>query len=400
MRVLVFSSLFPNAAQPTKGVFVQARLRQLLGSSDLDATVVAPVPWFPFKSDRFGEYGAFARAPREETQYGIRVLHPRYPVIPKVGMSIAPWLMARAVMPTIRRLHAAHAFDLIDAHYVYPDGVAATAIARELGLPNTMTARGTDITLIPNYERPRRQILRAAQQCGAVISVCEALKRDMTALGVDPDKITVLRNGVDLEFFRPNDTAAAAPREGRRRLVSVGYLIERKRHHLAIDALAQLPDCDLRIAGTGPLRGELERRARAAGVHDRVEFLGQQSQQQLVDLYNDADCLLLMSSREGMANVILESLACGTPVVATNVGGADEVLTAPVAGQLVDDISAAGIASRARGVLDAAVSRGAVRAFAERFSWQATSAGQLKIFNALLAGQDAPVSRAGTGVAG
>ncbi|MEM7451643.1 MAG: glycosyltransferase, partial [Pseudomonadota bacterium] len=185
-----------------------------------------------------------------------------------------------------------------------------------------------------------------------------------------------------------------------RRLVSVGYLIERKRHHLAIDALAQLPDCDLRIAGTGPLRGELERRARAAGVHDRVEFLGQQSQQQLVDLYNDADCLLLMSSREGMANVILESLACGTPVVATNVGGADEVLTAPVAGQLVNDISAAGIASRARGVLDAAVSRGAVRAFAERFSWQATSAGQLKIFNALLAGQDAPVSRAGTGVAG
>ncbi|MEO0617259.1 MAG: glycosyltransferase [Pseudomonadota bacterium] len=400
MKILVFSSLFPNAAQPTKGVFVQARLRQLLDSSDIEATVVAPVPWFPFKSKRFGEYGEFARAPREETQYDFRVLHPRYPVIPKVGMSIAPLLMARAVMPSIRRLHAAQRFDLVDAHYVYPDGVAATAIARELGLPNTMTARGTDITLIPSYASPRRQILRAAAQCGAIISVCEALKRDMTALGVDAGKITVLRNGVDLEFFKPDDTRQRSRGAGRNRLVSVGYLIERKRHHLAIDALAELPDCDLRIAGTGPLRGELEARARALGVADRVEFLGQQSQQQLVELYNDADCMLLMSSREGMANVILESLACGTPVVATNVGGADEVLTAPVAGQLADDTSAASVAARVREVLDAEHARGSVRAFAEQFSWQATSAGQLSIFNRLVAGEGAAIGSTDPGVAG
>ncbi|MEO1594051.1 MAG: glycosyltransferase [Pseudomonadota bacterium] len=390
MRILVFSSLFPNAAQPTKGVFVQARLRQLLATSDIEATVVAPVPWFPFKGERFGEYGEFARAPREETQYGTRVLHPRYPVIPKLGMSIAPALMARAVLPTVRRLHTETPFDLIDAHYVYPDGVAATAIARELGLPNTMTARGTDITLIPNYASPRRQILKAAAACGAIISVCEALKRDMTALGVDPDKVSVLRNGVDLEFFRPLPSTTVETPAREQILLSVGYLIERKRHHLAIDALAELPGCRLRIAGTGPLRQELEARARRLGVVDRVEFLGRQSQEQLVALYNQADCMLLMSSREGMANVILESLACGTPVVATNVGGADEVLSAPVAGQLVDTTAATDVAGVVRAVLDAARPRADVRKFAERFSWDATSRGQLNIFTRLIESCDAP----------
>ncbi|MEM1439255.1 MAG: glycosyltransferase [Pseudomonadota bacterium] len=400
MRVLVFSSLFPNAAQPTKGVFVQARLRQLLAVSDIEATVVAPIPWFPFRGKRFGEYGEFARAPREETQYGLRVLHPRYPVIPKVGMSIAPALMARAVMPTVRRLHAEKPFDLIDAHYIYPDGVAATRIASELGLPNTMTARGTDITLIPNYTRPRRQILQAASDCGAIISVCEALKRDMVAMGVEDEKITVLRNGVDLEFFRPLERDIAKDGATPRTLVSVGYLIERKRHHLAIDALTQLPDCRLRIAGTGPLRAELESRAQACGVSDRVEFLGQQSQQELVALYNSADCMLLMSSREGMANVILESLACGTPVVATNVGGADEVVTAPVAGQLVDSTNAGEIAARVRVVIDAGADRAAVREFAEQFSWDATSLGQLRVFSRLTALYRAGARVSDSGIAG
>ena len=384
MRVLVFSSLFPNEAQPGKGLFVQARLRQLLAYSDISATVVAPVPWFPFRSDRFGKYGEFARVPSEETQYGIQVLHPRYPVIPKIGMSIAPRLMARALLPTIRRLHTTKPFDLIDAHYVYPDGVAATLIARELALPNTITARGTDIAVLPRYRSPRKQILRAIRECGAVIAVSESLKREIAALGADQSKITVLRNGVDLDFFRPREVTASTKSSSSFQLLSVGSLIEVKRHYLAIETLALLPECRLKIAGSGPLLTELRALARDLGVEDRLELVGQQSQQQLVELYNEAQCSLLMSSREGMANVILESLACGTPVVATDVGGAGEVLSENVSGRLVNSSSPADVAHAVRSVIESRTTADAVRSFAERYSWEPTSRGQLEIFSQLV----------------
>ncbi|MEL6215400.1 MAG: glycosyltransferase, partial [Pseudomonadota bacterium] len=308
---------------------------KLIESGGVEAIVVAPVPWFPFEGKQFGEYAINARVPRDETRRGVRVLHPRYPVIPKVGMAIAPFLMARTLLPFIRRLHAEIGFDLIDSHYLYPDGVAATTIARALGLPNTITARGSDVTLIPDFASPRRQIIRSARHCSGVVSVCHSLKRDMVAMGVEAEKISVLRNGVDLTFFRPQVRERCPAGDSSYRLLCVGSLIDVKRHHVAIDALTSLPDCSLRIVGSGHLLPDLKNRAERLGVAHRVEFLGQQPQDRLVELYNEADCSLLMSSREGMANVILESLACGTPVVATNVGAASEVLTEPVAGALL-----------------------------------------------------------------
>ena len=210
IRTLLFSTLYPNSTRPSHGIFVETRLRHLLASGQIETRVVAPAPWFPFRHPMFGEYARHAAVPRHEVRNGISVEHPRYLLLPKVGMNRAPHDLARAGLKAARRLIASgYDFDLIDAHYFYPDGVAASMIGKALGKPVVITARGTDINLIPEYPKPRQMILDAARDCAASITVCAALKDAIVGLGGTAEKITVLRNGVDLELFKPQDRQAA-----------------------------------------------------------------------------------------------------------------------------------------------------------------------------------------------
>lgn len=382
LRILTFSTLFPNIVQPVNGVFVENRLRQLVASGEVTARVVAPVPWFPQSLARMGRWGRFAAIPAQEERHGIAVWHPRHAVIPKIGMSAAPLLMYLGVRRTIARLRAEADFDLIDAHYFYPDGVAAALIARHFDKPLVITARGTDLNLIPRFAVPRAQIRWAAQQADNLITVCAALKQPLLDLGIAAEKVTVLRNGVDLQAFHPRIRAEARHRLGLSGLVlvSVGLLIERKGHHLVIDALARLPDVTLVIAGDGPERAALTARAAAAGVGGRVRFLGEVAPGDLPDIYSAADALVLASSREGWANVLLESMACGTPVVATDVWGTAEAVTNSAAGILMPERSPQAIVAAVTALLANPPDRAATRRHAERFSWEATTMGQLNLF--------------------
>ena len=387
MRILTFSTLFPNAAQPSHGVFVANRLRYLVATGRVEARVVAPVPWFPFGGTRFGAYGAFADAPRRETRDGLVVDHPRYPVIPKIGTNLAPALLYAWARRITRRIAAREGpFDLIDAHYLYPDGVAATWIARDLGLPMVLTARGQDVTLIPNDPVPRRMILRAVAAADAVITVSQGLKDGLVRLGADGRRITVLRNGVDATHFHPVDRDGARRRLGidGPTIVSVGHLIARKGNELTIAALATLPGVRFLVVGDGPERGRLEAQARALGVADRVRFVGRVAHDGLNDYYTAADAMVLASAREGWANVLLESMACGTPVVASDIPGTDEVVAEPAAGVLVDRTPAA-IADGVRRLLHAPPDRRDTRAYAERHGWEPTTQGQLDLFRRILA---------------
>jgi len=386
-RLLTFTTLYPNRCQPTHGVFVENRLRALLASGQASAHVVAPVPYFPFASPLFGRYGRFARVPARETRHGLCVDHPRYLVVPKVGMAWSPGLLLPAARRHLQRLSAAgHEFDLIDAHYLYPDGVSAVRLARECNLPVVLTARGSDVTQIAEMPGPRRQILEAARGADAVIAVSQSLKEALIRLGVDATRITVLRNGVDLERFRPLDREAARRRFGFNAptIASVGHLIARKRHEIVIEALASLPDLELAIAGEGPERRRLEALARRQGVAGKVRFLGAVDPAEMPALFNAAELTVLASSREGMANVLLESIACGTPVVATDVGGSGEVIAEPAAGILVGEASAAALAAAIRSLLDAPPARERTRAYAERFGWAETTAGQLTLFRKIM----------------
>ncbi|MDB5905998.1 MAG: glycosyltransferase family 4 protein [Massilia sp.] len=392
MKLLTFSTLFPNTEQPNHGIFVETRLRYLLASGKAESKVVAPVPWFPSTHPRFGNYARFAGAPASEVRHGIDVVHPRYAHLPKIGMEMAPWLMAQSVKPAIARIiDEGYDFDLIDAHYFYPDGVAAVQLGRYFNKPVVITARGSDISLIPQHWIARKLIQGAAARANAIITVCDALKTELVQLGVDAAKITPLRNGVDLQRFQPGDRAGLRATLGLDGfvLLSVGHLLPVKGHDLAIAALPMLPDATLLIAGTGILRGRLEALARELGVQHRVRFLGAVPQPELPRYYCAADALVLASSREGWANVLLESMACGTPVVATNVWGTPEVVTAPAAGLLMKERSPQGLADAVGQLRANYPDHAATRRYAEGYSWDDTTQGQLDLFATLVEGRRA-----------
>lgn len=385
IRTLLFSTLFPSSVRPVHGIFVETRLRELLKCGEIETKVVAPVPWFPFSHKRFGEYGRFAATPRFETRNSIEVHHPRYFLPPRIGMNIAPHTLARAALPAVKKIiREGFDFDLIDAHYYYPDGVAASILAKQLNKPFVVTARGTDLNLIPKFAYPKQLILQTAHQATASIGVCKALMDTLANLGADPGKLKVFRNGVDLDKFRPEDPAEARSRlklEARTILLSVGHLVERKGHHIAIEAMVSLPEHVLLvIAGSGPEQQALEALAEKLGVRQRVLFTGQLANQELKWWYSAADALLLCSSREGWANVLLESMACGTPVIATNIWGTPEVVSCPEAGLLMQSRTADALVTCFAALFQNYPARTAVRQHAEKFSWQDTSEAQLSLF--------------------
>ena len=383
LRLLTFSTLYPNAERPNHGVFVENRLRHLVGSQPVVSTVLAPVPWFPSGAARFGEWARHARVPRREERHGLMIHHPRYPLLPKVGMLATPWLLYQAALRAVRRLmRGGLRFDVIDAHYLYPDGVAAVWLGRRLGVPVVLTARGSDVTQIAQMPGPGRMVSAAVRSAAAVITVSAALRDGVVALGAAPERVTVLRNGVDLHGFHPPaDRAAARAALGLTRpaLISVGHLIPRKGHDLTVRAMALLPEWELMVVGEGPERPALEALARTLGVQDRVRLLGARPHGQLAACYGAADLMVLASSREGWANVLLESMACGTAVVASDIPGNPEVVGCRDAG-VIAPRSAEGIAAGVRDLWAAMPARAATRGYAEGFGWGETSAGGYAVY--------------------
>lgn len=387
MKILTFGTLYPDSTRPHHGVFVEQRLLHLLALGGVEARVVAPVPWFLLAAGVFGEWGRYAAVPRSEVRSGVEVLHPRFLTLPRIGMNRQPGALARAALPVLRRMIAGgFDFDLIDAQYFYPDGVAAAQLGAALGKPVVITARGTDVNLIPDFPTPRRMILDAAGKAAAIVTVCQALKDALVRLGVPGGHVTVLRNGVDLGMFRPldHDEARRAVGFSRRTLLCVGHLIPRKGVDLAVRALANLPDFDLAIVGSGPEEARLRSLAASTGVASRVRFAGRVAQADLRTWYSAADALVLASDREGWANVLLESMACGTPVVASPVWGNPEVVTTHEAGELMRARTAEALVDSVRALFAAPPDRAATRRYAERFSWDDTVRGLKSLFESVI----------------
>jgi teichuronic acid biosynthesis glycosyltransferase TuaC len=392
LNILTVSTLYPNNKEPKHGIFVRNRLMHLRQDfADVKATVIAPVPWFPFKvsSGPFAEYAKFAGVDSEELRDGIEVLHPKYLVIPKVGMYLTPFFLYLAMRSAFKKLEKRGAkFDLIDGHYFFPDGVAIARLAAKVNLPFTVTARGTDVNLIPQFPRARAMITQVANKASAAITVCKALKDSLLEFADVAEKTHVLRNGVDLQFFTKTSAEQQVSLktevwdipEDKKLILSVGHLIERKGHGLVIESLLALPDCILLVAGDGPDLALLESLVETHGLTERVKFLGALSQNELKTLYQSADALVLASSREGWANVLLESMACGTAVVATNLWGTPEVVASPAAGILVDR-DAEAISEGLNTLFAANIQRSDTRQYAEQFDWFSTSKGQYQIFS-------------------
>jgi len=382
MRLLTVTTLYPNAVTPTHAVFVENRLRRILDLGGMSARVIAPVPWFPFTHPRFGQYAKYAAVPRAEERLGIPITHPRFVIIPKLP-TLQPSSYFRALKAEVERLEGQGVtFDLIDAQYIYPDAVAAARLGKLLDKPVVATARGSDLHQVAHLPKERRQIQAALPDIARMITVSAALGREAEALGYPAEQIAVLRNGVDAQVFRPVDGTRWRAMTGGASQVfcSVGLLIERKGHEYAIRALSEFGDAHLLIAGTGPLRQSLADLAQSLGLAERVHFLGALPHEDLPSLYSAVDVMILATGREGWPNVVLEAMGCGTPVVATRIGGIPEIITSPDVGEIVDDRSGPGIAAGLRALLARQPDRNRVRAHAEAHSWDETVTRQAALY--------------------
>lgn len=334
MRILTLSTLFPAASRPNFGIFVERQTAALSALPDFDVTVINPIGLAPLPMAQ----KELRALPARELWRGLKVHRPRFTAIPRIGGRWNPGMIARAVLPLARRLHAEQPFDVIDAEFFYPDGPAAMRLSDALGIPFTAKARGADIHHWPHAAGCGAQIMEAAKKAAGLLAVSGSLKADMVALGMDETKIRVHYTGLDQQRFVPCDRASEKTRLGvsGSLILSVGALIPRKRQGLLIEALPQLPGATLMLAGHGPHESALRAQAEANSVADRVRFMGSVAHDDLPALFAAADVMALTSDSEGLANVWVEALACGTPIVASKVGGAPELVRSPDAGRLVE----------------------------------------------------------------
>lgn len=344
-RLVVFTTLFPHSGQPNAGIFIRERMFRV--GQVLPVTVVAPVPWFPLQGIiRVFRPHFRPSAPYHETQQGFDVYHPRFFSIPGLLKGMDGLFMALGSRSVMKRLRQQGACDIIDAHFAFPDGDAATLLGGWLGVPVTITLRGTEVPLSRDPAR-RRRILSALGKARRVFSVADSLKRHVEGLGAHGDKIRVVGNGVDTEKFapipKPEARAALGLPAAAPVLITVGGLVERKGFHRVIDCLPALrrsfPDIRYLIVGgasaEGDWRSQLEAQVRQLGLEDAVRFLGSLPPERLCGPLSAADVFVLASRNEGWANVLLEAMACGLPVVATDVGGNREVVADERLGRMV-----------------------------------------------------------------
>jgi len=405
--LVVFSSLFPSAARPGAGLFIRERMFRVAAHRPL--AVVSPQPWFPGQAlIRLLRPGYRPQAPALEIQHGIRVYHPRFLSVPGLLRQFDGWSMALASAWLLRRLKRQGA-RLIDAHFAYPDGEAATRLGRWLSLPVTVTLRGTEV---PHSNNPalRPRLVSTLEAATRVFCVSDSLRRLALELGTPAEKTEVVGNGVDTTRFYPVERAAA-----RRKyalppdavvLVSVGALVERKGMQRVIDCLPALlqrhPALHYLIVGGGSPEGdnraELEAQAARLGLSERVHFLGALPPDDLKWPLSAADVFVLATRNEGWANVFLEAMACGLPVVTTDVGGNAEVVCRDDLGSIVPF----GDSLALRQALDAALSqdwdRSAILDYALANQWDKRVAQLLCAFEPLLAGAPSALCAASAAV--
>lgn len=375
LRVLTLSTLFPDATRPNFGVFVERQTRALADRSAVSVTVVAPIGLPPRPLSRLPRFAKVAALPESETWHGLDVHRPRFRALTAPAR---PPAIVRALTPLLDTL----AFDVIDASFFFPDGPAAVALGKRYGVPVSIKARGADIHHWGRAPATARLVREAGLAANGLLAVSGAMRDDMAALGIPASRIRVHHTGIDHARFRPGH----AHRNDPPHIVSLGALIPRKGHDIVIEAIATLPGVTLSIAGEGADRARLEALAQRLGVVDRVSFLGSIAHDALPPLLATADVMALASSSEGLANAWIEALACGTPIVITDAGGAREVVTSEVGGRVTlrDGLAfAAAIAD----ILADPHPRAEVSATVAGFSWAANGAALHEHLANLVAGR-------------
>ena len=387
LRVLVVSTLFPDVTRPHLAPFVMRQTQELAALPNVDVRVIAPVPMPPYPFSCHPVYAPRRALPVAENWEGLPVLRPRYNPWPFTKGRFAAASLTHILRPLGTALFASFPFDIIAAEYLYPDGPAAIALGKALGVPVSLKARGSDVHMWGTRPATAGQVRAAGHAAHGLLAVSAALRADMAALGLPESKILVHYTGVDLNLFRPRDRPLLKAELGRQSplIVSVGALIPRKGQSLLIEALSLLPEATLVLIGDGADRAKLMRLAHDRELASRVHFMGALSHAEIARWLAAADVMALPSASEGLANAWLEALAAGTPVVICPAGGAAEVISNPKIGKIVDRHPQA-LAAGIRDLLENPPSAAECRAIARPFSWSRNAAA-LRDYLLLLAGK-------------
>lgn len=391
LRVLVVSSVFPSATHPTYGIFVKERVRAVASLPEVELRVVAPTPFVPPLGSLRKRY-VWWEFPAEEVMGGLRILRPRYPMLPKIGGYVSSELMYPTLVRAVDRIRREFEFDLIDAHFAYPSGVVAERLGRRYGVPVVVTGRGEDMLRFPSLPVIGRKVSSMLERGVHCIALSGEIEQAFLCNGADSRRVSRIPNGIDTAAF------CLIPREEARRhlglpcrpiVLSVGNLQERKGFHLLVDALVEIrqrfPDVLLILIGDDAPYGASHREAildriQNGGLVDHVRLVGRRPHGELKYWYSAADVFALLSSREGSPNVLLEALACGTPAVATAVGGIPEEISDSDLGILLPERSASAAAVALSDALGRTWDRHGIYTRMQHRSWSHVAAQVLEVF--------------------
>lgn len=331
MRVLALTNLYPNPYQPHRATFNRHQFRLL--NDRHPVRVIAPIAWTDELKARWAGQPPLPPG-RRVTHDGLTVDHPRYLFPPKVGRHWYGHFFRAAVGPAFRRAVDEFRPDLVFAPWAYPDGWAAGRLARKAGLPVVLQCHGSDVLLLDQHPSRKRRTVEAVTAADGVVAVSRDIADRLIRLGVPADRVRVIIDGVDQRVFHPGSQTEARrvvglPDDGPPVLLFIGNLVDVKAIDVLLEACGVLhrENFPVRavVVGGGPLRAKLEQQAAALGLAERVRFTGPLPQHTLPDWYRAADLFVLPSHSEGVPNVLLEASACGTPWVASRVGGISEI---------------------------------------------------------------------------
>ncbi len=376
LKILALSLLFPNRPFPNYGIFVLNRLKAL--KADCDIKIVAPSPKFPLM-EKFNRFKNFSLIPAEETIEGFQVTHPFFPIIPRYLKWIDSLSYLLATLPHIREIRKSFDFQIIDVHWVYPDILTAYFCAKLYKKKVIVTVRGLE-ALHLGEKGIRKKILDfIIKRVDFVITLSHELQSLVEDIGVPREKIKVILNGVNTsEFFLIDQERARAHlgiSKGKKVVISVGSLIKTKGHHKIIEALPLLKDLniDLYIIGGVGLEGDdktfLEELVKLHRLNN-VHFVGKVPHAELINWYNLADLFCFASYSEGCPNVIMEALACGAPIVASDVGAMRDILDTPIKGTIFSSQKKGDLEKKMRAALEKEWDRQAIHSAMKEQSWE------------------------------
>jgi glycosyltransferase involved in cell wall biosynthesis len=388
LKIAVVTRYFPSSGEPAQGRSLYETLRIVARRADV--RVFYPNAVYPaLLRPRGRTYDKLDPAFRPPD---VSVSYFNYPALPLISRPLNGWMAARVLLPHVR----AFAPDLVFGCFLYPECFSALKIAKSLGVPVAAMSIGSDLNRIgdPISARHTRAVLREAD---CVMTVCEHLRKTAVTMGATTARTRAILNGCDLQAFHPGDRSQARGRMGidlqSEAVLYVGRMDLKKGLRELIQAVAALhsdrPRLHCYLVGHGPDRPAIEDAIRATEASGYIHLVPGCAFDEVAVWMAAADVVTLPSYMEGCPNVILEALACGRPVVATNVGGIPEILN-DTCGRLVPPREPAKLAEALASVLDASWDPQAIFAHGNR-SWGAPATELMQVFEELAANRQGAI---------